>query len=378
MESQLDALSPYDNAIAVVGFTGRFPGAGSLDEFWANIRRGAECIRFFTPDELLAAGVPQSTLNQPAYVPARGCLEHIDLFDARFFGVNPREAEIMDPQQRMFVECAWEVLEHAGCNPDTFDGRVGVFAGARMSNYLHQNILPNFEELLREGFNLQILIGNDKDFLATRVSYLLNLKGPSLAVQTACSTSLVAVHVACRSLLMHECDMALAGGVALRLPHIGGYLYQQAGVVSPDGRCRAFDASAQGTVPGDGCGIVALKRYADAVANRDTIHALLLGSAVNNDGRDKVGFTAPGIEGQTEVVLEAQAVAGISPESISYIEAHGTGTALGDVVEMAALKKVFSGAGMERRSCAVGAVKATSDTWMRLPALPASLKRFLL
>ena len=359
MESQPSVIDArYENAIAVVGLAGRFPGASTLDEFWNKLRDGVECIRFFTPEELAAAGIPKSIMKRPGYVPARGAVEDIDRFDAGLFGVNPREAEIMDPQQRIFLECAWEVLEHASCNPDTFAGRIGVFAGARMSNYLQQNILPRFDELVRAGFNLQLLIGNDKDFLATRTSYLLNLRGPSYAVQTACSTSLVAVHVACRSLMMKECDLALAGGVALRVPHVAGYFYQDAGVVSPDGHCRAFDAAAQGTVPGDGCGIVALKRYSDAVADRDTIHALILGSAINNDGSNKLGFTAPGVEGQRDVMLEAQALAGVGPESISYIEAHGTGTPLGDVVEISALKSVFSDAGVPERSCAVGTVKA--------------------
>ncbi|HEV2855901.1 MAG TPA: amino acid adenylation domain-containing protein, partial [Thermoanaerobaculia bacterium] len=343
-------------AVAIIGYGGRFPGARDAAELWENLRLGRESIRFFTDEELLRAGIDPALLRNPQYVRARGELDQVDRFDAGFFGFNPREAEVADPQQRIFLECCWEALEHAGYDPETFDGEIGLYAGAALSTYLlYLCSDPALIDLL--GW-FQVVIGNDKDALATRASYKLNLRGPSVGVQTACSTSLVAVHLACQALLAGECDMALAGGVAVRVPQNTGYLYQEGSILSPDGRCRAFDAQAGGTVGGNGCGVVVLKRLADAVADGDAIHAVIRGSAVNNDGSRKVGYTAPSVQGQASVILEAQRIAGVDPESVGYVEAHGTGTALGDPIEVSALTQAFRAAGSRRRGyCALGSVK---------------------
>jgi phthiocerol/phenolphthiocerol synthesis type-I polyketide synthase E len=340
--------------IAIVGMVGRFPKAKNLEQFWQNLRDGVECISHFTDDELRAAGIDEQTLNNPHYVKARAILEDAEWFDAGFFGLSPREAEILDPQQRVFLECAWEALETAGYNPDSVDA-IGVFGGATLSGYLMN--LYHDQQLMNTLGQFPLLLGNGREFLTTRVSYLLNLRGPSINVQTACSTSLVAVHLACQSLLSGECDMALAGGVSIRLPLKGGYLYQEGGISSPDGHCRAFDASAQGTVGGSGAGIVVLKRLEDALNDRDTIYTIIKGSALNNDGAVKVSFTAPRIEGQAAVIQAAQAMAEVEPHHISYIEAHGTGTALGDPIEIAALTQSFQQQTQETNFCAIGAVK---------------------
>ncbi|WP_416671488.1 type I polyketide synthase [Egbenema bharatensis] len=342
--------------IAIVGMAGQFPGAKNLDQFWQNLQNGVESIARFTDEELLASGVPLDSLKSPNYVKAGSFLEGIDQFDADFFGFNPKEAEITDPQHRLFLECAWEALEMAGYNPEVYDGRIGAYAGAGWNGYLYKNIRLNQELIESVGLH-QALIGSDKDFLTTRVSYKLNLKGPSIDVQTACSTSLVAVNLACQSLLNYQCDMALAGGISLTIPQKSGYSYQEGGILSPDGHCRAFDANAQGTVFGSGVGVVVLKRLEEAIADGDTIHAVIKGSAVNNDGSLKVGYTAPSVEGQAEVILEAIALADVSPESISYVETHGTGTALGDPIEIAALTQAFRSATNRTGFCAIGSVK---------------------
>ena len=349
----LRTADPGD-AIAVVGMAGRFPGSPDLEQFWTNLRQGVESIRFFTDEEMKRAGVDGRLLRDPRFVKARAVLEGADLFDAAFFGYNPREADLIDPQQRVFLECASSALEHAGYDPDRYDGLVGVYAGSSLNTYLlnvlaHPSVAPSLG-------GLQALIASGTDFLPTRVSYKLNLRGPSVNIQTACSTSLVAVHQACRSLLDNECDLALAGGVSVSAPLVRGHLYQDGGITSPDGHCRAFDAEARGTVGGNGVGVVVLKRLSEALRDGDTIHAVIRGTAINNDGSGKVGYTAPGLEGQSEVIALAQASAGVAPDSISYIEAHGTGTALGDPIEVAALRRVFdgrTGAG----SCAIGSVK---------------------
>jgi acyl transferase domain-containing protein/thioesterase domain-containing protein len=344
------------DGIAIVGMSGRFPGAKSVQDFWRNLREGRESISFFTDDELLAEGNDPSVFTAPNYVKARGVLEDIELFDAAFFGFTPREAQVMDPQQRLFFECAWEALENAGYDPEIYRGSVGVFAGVSMSAYLPR--IFSSREILEAVGSYQVLLGNDKDHLPTRVSYKLNLKGPSINVQTACSTSLVAVHLACQSLLTYQCDMALAGGVSVSVPQKGGYVYQESGIGSPDGHCRPFDQRAAGTVGGSGCGTVLLKRLSDAIADGDTIQAVIRGSAINNDGSLKVGYTAPSVEGQAEVIALAQAVAGVGPETISYVEAHGTGTRLGDPIEVAALQRAFASAQLPAGSCALGSVKS--------------------
>lgn len=348
--------SPALDGIAIIGMAGRFPGARNLHEFWQNLRDGVESISFFSDQELLAAGIDPATLQDSQYVKARGMLDDIDLFDAAFFGYTPREAEILDPQQRLFLECAWQALEDAGYDPATCGARAGVYAGASWNFYLLANLLPNRPLLETVGL-LTVANSNEKDFLTTRVSYKLNLRGPSVNVQTACSTSLVAVHMACQSLLSGECDLVLAGGASASARQKSGYSYQEGGILSPDGHCRAFDAQAQGTVMGEGVGIVVLKRLADAWQDGDTIHAVIKGSATNNDGSQKIGFTAPGIDGQAQVIAEAQAIAGVDPATISYIETHGTGTPLGDPIEIAALAQVFRAKTAQQGFCAIGSLK---------------------
>ncbi len=344
------------DAIAIIGLAGRFPGARDIEQLWSNLAQGVESISFFTDEELRAAGVSAATLADPSYVKAKAILEDFDKFDARFFGYTPREAELIDPQQRVFLEAAWAALEHSGYEPSGSQVPVGVYAGLSLPSYLLLNLLSH-PDLLASVGETQVELSNDKDYLATRVSYKLNLKGPSLNIQTACSTSLVAVHLACRALLGFECDMALAGGVAVRVPQSQGYQYQQGGVLSPDGHCRAFDAEAKGIVPGSGVGVVVLKRLEDALADRDTIHAVIKGTAINNDGSRKVGYTAAGVDGQAEVIAAAQAVAEVEPRSISYIEAHGTGTLMGDPIEIAALTQAFRAGTADKGFCAIGSVK---------------------
>ncbi|HVF89344.1 MAG TPA: type I polyketide synthase, partial [Blastocatellia bacterium] len=344
-----------EGAIAVIGMSGRFPGARNLKEFWRNLRDGIESVSFFTDEELGASGVHPDLLANPNYVKARPMLADADLFDAHFFGFNPREAEILDPQHRLFMECVWEALEDSGYDSETYEGLIGLYAGMHTNSYIF-NLFSN-PDLLSSVGALQVVLGNDKDYLVTRTSYKLNLKGPCVTVQTACSTSLVAVHQSVQSLLDYQCDLAIAGGVSASGINKAGYLYQEGGINSPDGHCRTFDARAQGTLGGSGVGVVVLKRLAEAVADGDNIHAVIRGSAINNDGAFKAGFTAPSVEGQAEVIAMAQAVAGVSPESISYVEAHGTATPLGDPIEVAALTRAFRARTREKGFCAIGSVK---------------------
>ncbi|MEM1255606.1 MAG: amino acid adenylation domain-containing protein [Cyanobacteria bacterium P01_H01_bin.21] len=343
--------------IAIIGMSGQFPGAKNIEEFWSNIQDGVESITAFSRQELADLGIDSRLLDAPNYVKASAVLEDIELFDANFFNLTPKQAAMADPQQRLFIESAWEALEQSGYNPHTYSGAIGVYAGSSLSTYLLHNLLRG--QIMQPSMeSIQTLLSNDKDYLATQVSYKLNLKGPSLSIQTACSTSLVAVHLASQSLLNGECDIALAGGVTVRVPHKSGYFHQEGGVFSPDGHCRAFDAAAQGTVFGNGVGIVVLKRLSDALADNDHIWAVIRGSAVNNDGSSKVGYTAPSVEGQASVIAEAIELASIEPETITYVEAHGTGTALGDPIEVAALKKVFRNFTERKQFCALGSVKA--------------------
>lgn len=352
-DEQLDSVD--DSSIAIVGMAGRFPRANNIEELWQNLRDGVESIRFFSQEELQAEGISAAVYNQPNYVPARAVLEDVDLFDAPFFGISPREAELMDPQFRVFMENAWEALENAGYDPESFNRPIGVFAGATTNTYILNLMLNSNLAGLVDGF--QVKIANDKDHLPTRVSYKLNLRGPSMNVQTACSTSLVAVHLAYQSLLAGECDMALAGGVSINLPQKGGHVYQDGAIGSPDGHCRAFDAGARGCVLGSGSGIVVLKRLADALADGDCIHAVIRGSAINNDGSQKPGYTAPSIEGQAEVISDALAIAAIEPDTIGYVEAHGTGTPIGDPIEIAALTQAFRKGTQKKNFCGVGSIK---------------------
>jgi acyl transferase domain-containing protein/glutamate-1-semialdehyde aminotransferase len=343
--------------IAIIGMSGRFPQAASVKQLWRNLREGRDSISHFTPDEVMAEQVLPETVRQPNYVRARAILEDIELFDASFFGVQPLEAQIMDPQQRLLLECAWEALEDSGYDPKAYANPVGVFVGSGFG-YYYQNNLSSNPEIVKSFGSFQSLIGNDRDHVATLVSYKLDLKGPSLTVQTACSTSLVAVHLACQSLLNGECSMALAGGSVVALPRKIGYLFQEGGIFSPDGCCRPFDHRAAGTVAGSGVGVVLLKPLSAALADGDSIRAVIKGSAINNDGALKVGYSAPSVEGQVGVIAEAQAMAGVHPDTISYIEAHGTGTSLGDPIEIAALSKAFRAQTSRKQFCAIGSVKS--------------------
>lgn len=344
-------------SIAIVGMTGRFPSADNLDKFWRNLAGGVESLTTFTDEEILACGVPAALLRDPNYVRKGTVLDRQDCFDARFFGYSPREAEVIDPQHRLFLELAWEALESAGYSDDARRNRIGVFAGASLNSYLFNNLLRNPAATESVG-PYQIMLSSDKDFLATRVSYELDLQGPSLTVQTACSTSLVAVQIACQSLLGGQCDLALAGGVSLAFPNKAGYLYTEGMILSNDGHCRPFDAEARGTRSGSGAGIVVLKRLEDALRDRDSICAIIRGAAINNDGSDKLGYTAPSIDGQAGAIGAAHEAAGVHPEAISYIEAHGTGTILGDPVEIAALERVFRVATEKKQFCAIGSLKS--------------------
>lgn len=346
-----------DTSIAIIGIAGRFPQASDMDAFWDNLKNGREGITFFTDTELLAAGVSPQDLSQPDYVKARAVLEGVELFDAEFFGYNSREAQWMDPQQRIFLEQAHVALENAGYACGDAPLNIGVFAGCSVSSYLLSNLLSSGEIDAGVG-NMQVMIGNDKDYLASRTSYKLNLIGPSLSVQTACSTSLTAVHVACQSLLGGECDMALAGGSCVSLPQVSGYLYQEGSIASPDGHCRPFDAQAKGTNGGSGVGVVLLKRFEEALADGDHIYAIIKGSAINNDGTDKVGFTAPSQNGQAAVIAEALALANVDASEIGYIEAHGTATPVGDPIEIAALTQVFQKTVKKTGFCAIGSIKS--------------------
>jgi acyl transferase domain-containing protein/acetylornithine/succinyldiaminopimelate/putrescine aminotransferase len=346
----------FIDAIALIGMAGRFPGAKNIAQYWENLCKDVESVCSFTREELIAEGCDSALVNHPDYVPRRGIIQGSELFDAEFFGFSPREATVTDPQQRLFMECVWEALESAGYTPDACRVPIGVYAGTGFTEYLFH--LYSDQELFRRSDAFHMLFGNDKDYLATRTAYKLNLRGPSVNINTACSTSLVAVSMACQALRNGECDMALAGGVRLNFPQKGGYLYQEGSIMSPDGHCRAFDAKAQGTVGGNGVGVVVLKRLEDALEDGDEVMAVIKGFAINNDGGQKVGFTAPSVEGQAAVISEALANAGVSPETVTYVEAHGTGTQLGDPIEVAALTRAFRLGTEKKQYCGLGSVKS--------------------
>jgi len=349
--------APLSTDIAVVGMSGRFPGARDISAYWANLVAGKESIRRLSDEELLAEGVDPATLRDPRYVKAAAILDDVEGFDAPFFGFSPREASILDPQHRHFLEVCWESLEHAGHAPENFKGRIGVFGGSGMNAYMPYNLFTN-KALMRDvGLFLIRHTGNDKDFLTTRVSYCLDLRGPVVNVQTACSTSLVAIHLAAQSLLAGECDMALAGGVTIELPHRQGYFYEEGEILSPDGHCRAFDHRSQGTVFGSAVGVVVLRRLQDALRDGDTIHAVVKATAVNNDGARKVGYLAPSVDGQAECIVEAINLAGLSARDVSYVECHGTGTAVGDPIEVTALAQAFRASTDDTGFCRIGSVK---------------------
>lgn len=339
--------------IAVIGFAGRFPGAPDVDTFWANLLEGRESISRFTPGELTEAGVPEPEHAQADYVAARGVVADADCFDAEFFGYSAGEAMLTDPQQRVLLECAWHAAEHAGYGAG--DHRTGVFVGTGENSYL--GLLAASGVLTSEDA-LRLALSNAKDHAATRIAYKLGLTGPAVAVQTACSTSLVAVHLAASSLRLGDCDLALAGGASIQFPQIEGYRYSPHGILSPDGRCRPFADDAHGTVPGSGAAVVVLKRLDEALADGDTVHAVIRGSAVNNDGSRKAGYTAPSPHGQRDVILRALDAAEVDPATIGYVEAHGTGTEMGDGIEVQALTEAFGVHTDLREYCALGSVKS--------------------
>ena len=354
-QARRTAAAPGERAVAIIGMAARLPGAKNIDEFWENLKNGVEAVSSFSEQTFAVDETNTARGHGAGRVRAGAMLDGVELFDASFFGMTPREAETTDPQQRLFLESAFEALEHAGYNSETYPGRVGLYAGAGASGYLAR--LEAIPELTQSIGELQLQLRNEREQLPARVSYKLGLRGPSINVQTACSTSLVAVHLACQSLLNGECELALAGGVWVKVGQGEGYVYQEGGIYSPDGHCRAFDRRAQGTVPGNGVGLVVLKRLEQALADGDTIHAVILGSAVNNDGSAKIGYTAPGVTGQAEVIGFAQEVAGVDASTISYVETHGTGTPLGDQVEIAAMTQAFRRHTEKRGYCAIGSVK---------------------
>ena len=342
--------------IAIIGMSGRFPGAGDVDQLWTNLAHGVESIAILSQEEMRAAGIPDSISKLPGYVNAAPVLDGIDQFDAQFFGFSARDASLTDPQHRLFLETAWHALEDAGYDPARFPGAIGVFGGCELSSYLghlYQNL-----ESLKYVDGMQLMVTNDKDHLCTQVSYRLNLRGPSVVVQTTCSTSLVAVALACESLQHGRCDMALAGGVTVKVPQRGGYFFTPGSILSPDGHCRPFDTKAQGTIVGSGVGLVVLRRLADAVKAGDNIRGVVIGVGINNDGNDKVGYTAPSVRGQAGAIRAAHQNAGVPAESIGYIEAHGTGTILGDPIEVSALTEVFRESTDRRGFCGIGSAKS--------------------
>ncbi|NMO14847.1 amino acid adenylation domain-containing protein [Pyxidicoccus fallax] len=342
--------------IAIIGMAGRYPGARDLEAFWRNLRDGVESITFLKDSELEPSALESpSVRGEPNYVKAAAFIEDADRFDAGYFGLSPKEAQVMDPQHRVFLESAVEALENAGYDAGRYKGRIGVYAGARTDTYVF-NLFSNADAL--GGLDpFELGLGNDLAFLTTRVSHQLNLRGPAYSVHTACSTALVAIHLSCQALLAGECQMAIAGGVAINIPQKVGYLYQPGGIASPDGHCRAFDAKAAGTIFGSGIGLVVLKRLEDALEDGDTIHAVIKGSAINNDGSVKASFTAPSVQGQATVIKDAMAAADVPADTISYVEAHGTGTALGDPIEIRALTRAFGNKTRGKRTVAIGSVK---------------------
>lgn len=342
--------------IALVGTAGRFPGAGSVEDFWRNLCSGVESVTFFD-DADLDATISRTQRDDPSYVKARGILPDVDQFDAGFFGISPREAALMDPQQRVLLEVAWEALERAGHVPDSFDGAIGIFAGKYNNSYYALNVLSR-PDLIGQLGAFNVMLANEKDYVATRIAYKLDLTGPALSIHTACSTSLVAVCQAVESLRRGECDLALAGGVSITVPVHSGYVHEEGSMLSPDGHCRPFDAHAQGTTFSDGVAMVVLRRLEDALADGDTIYAVIRGAAVNNDGARKASFTAPSVKGQAAVIARAQADAGVDPRSISYIETHGTATPLGDPIEIEALTQTFRSQTSATGFCAIGSAKS--------------------
>ncbi len=345
------------DCIAIIGIAVRMPGATDVRQFWDNLKTGKECISLFTKEEMLEAGVSAEMIDLPNYVAAKGILEGVELFDANFFGIAPREAELMDPQHRVLMECSWAAMEDAGYVPEQYPGRIAVFTSAGMNTYLPVNLMSN-PDLLEQVGGFELSIYNDKDFVPTRIAYSMNIKGPAIDIGTACSSSLVSTHLACQHLLTYQSDMALVGGITIHLPQKVGHLHEAGSAYSPDRHCRPFDSTQSGLIDGNGAAVIIVKRLEDALNDGDKIHALIRGSAINNDGSDKVGYAAPSVNGQAEAILEALAVAEVEADSISYVEAHGTSTPLGDPIELAALTQAYRTSTNRTGFCGVGSVKS--------------------
>ena len=356
MSNIQDLIDQYQDDIAVISMAGRFPGADSVEQFWQNLEQGIESVTFFTQEQLLQSGVDAALLENPNFVGAEGVLQDVDKFDAEFFGFSPREAELLDPQHRIFLETIWELLERAGYSSDQLKEVIGVYTGAGASSYLARNLLTH-PEFVRDVGSFKVSLSTGQDFVATRASFKLGLTGPSINVNTLCSSSAVAVHYAREALLAYQCDIAVAGGVTISNSREDALFYQEGGIGSFDGHCRAFDARAAGTVAGNGIALVALRRMEDALRDGDQILGVLRGSAINNDGGDKSSYTAPSPEGQARAITEALEVAGVNPETISYVETHGTGTNLGDPIEVAGLTRAYRRYTDKKHFCGIGSVK---------------------
>lgn len=368
--------------LAIVGMSGRFPGAKDCEEFWKNLSNGVESIEFFSDEVALASGADPELIGNPHFIKAHGVLDNVEYFDAKFFNMTPREARILDPQHRVFLETAWEAMENAGYDSEKYEGQVGVYAGTAFSTYLLRNILPNNLVRFQTIDRLEMALTNHKDTMPMRVSFHMNLTGPSICVGTTCSTSLVAVHLACQALWSYQCDMALAGASFIRTPSREGYLFQEGMIYSPDGHIRTFDADSKGIVTGAGVGVVIIKRLADAIADGDTVQAIIKSTALNNDGSTKIGYTAPSIGGQAKVIAEAMDLAGVSSDSISYIETHGTGTELGDPVEVAAMTQAFKETASDpehqkKQYCAIGSAKPNIGHLNHAAAIAGLIKAVL-
>lgn len=375
-EERFEQDENLDNAVAIIAMGGRFPQAANLEKFWSNLYNGVESVKHFSKDDLQNMGIDKHLLDNPRFVAADAVLEDIDKFDAAFFDYSAREAEITDPQHRLFLETAWEVMERAGYNSDEYKGRTAVFAGSNLSGYMIRNLYSN-PGLVDQLGSFKVMISNGQDFLATKVSHKMNLTGPSVNVNTLCSSSMVAVHFACRSLLSYDCDLALAGAVSIQITRNEAFFYTEGGIGSSDGHCRAFDSHANGTVSGSGLAVIALKRLEDAIADGDHIEAVIRGTAINNDGALKNSYTAPSVDGQAECIAEALAISGVDPETISYIDAHGTGTNLGDPIEIAALSKVYESQTDKKQFCAIGSVKTNIGHLVHAGGIASLIKTVL-